>query len=194
MAQETFDLSTSRLRLRQLILADAGALFAYRSLPEVARYQSWQPMSRDEAETFLRGSEETRLFQSGCWFQIAVCLPSGELIGDVGVHFDPDGAQIELGYTLSPAYQGFGYAREAVSALLDFFLLAHGMHRAFASVDPDNTPSIRLLESLGFRKEAHHLLSFLARGVWHDDAVYAILSSEWRAKPSLPNGQPKNEP
>ena len=182
MEQEVFLLQTPRLTLRLLRLSDAEAFFAYRSLPDVALYQGWEPQSLEEATDFLVKNASAIPFAPDAWMQLGVCLASGELIGDVGVHFYFDGKQIELGYTLSPAFQGFGYAREAVKGLLDCFLVSRKMHRAFASVDPENTRSIRLLESLGFRKEAHHRQSYLARDGWHDDAMYAILADEWRAR------------
>jgi RimJ/RimL family protein N-acetyltransferase len=182
MEQKIFTLHTPRLMLRPLIPADAEVFFAYRSLPEVARYQGWEPMNLEEANEFIVKNTSTPAFTPDTWMQLAVCLPGGELIGDVGVHFYYDGHQVEFGYTLSPAFQGFGYAREAIKSLLDYFLLSRGMHRAFASVDPENVRSIRLLESLGFRKEAHHISSYLAKDGWHDDASYALLAEEWRAR------------
>lgn len=182
MEQEVFLLHTPRLTLSLLNPADAEAFFAYRSLPEVALFQGWEPQNLEEATDFLVKNASAIPLVPDAWMQLGVYLASGELIGDVGVHLYFDGKQIELGYTLSPAFQGFGYAREAVNGLLDCFLVARGMHRAFASVDPENARSIRLLESLGFRKEAHHRQSYLAIDGWHDDAVYAILADEWRAR------------
>lgn len=184
MENEIFKLHTPRLILRPLIPADAEAFFSYRSLPEVALFQGWEPQNLQEATDFLVKNASVIPYESDAWMQLAVCLASGVLIGDVGVHFYYDGQQVEFGYTLSPVYQGFGYAREALKGLLDYFLLARGMHRAFASVDPENARSIRLLESLGFRKEAHHISSYLAKDGWHDDAAYALLADEWRAHAS----------
>lgn len=182
MEQDIFLLQTPRLTLRPLTPADAEAFFAYRSLPEVALFQGWEPQTLAEATDFLVKNASVLPFENDAWMQLGVYLASGELIGDVGVHFYFDGKQIELGYTLSPAFQGFGYAREAVKGLLDYFLVSRGMHRAFASVDPENVRSIHLLESLGFRKEAHHISSYLAKDGWHDDAMYAIIAGEWRAR------------
>lgn len=183
MEQELFLLHTPRLTLRLLTPSDAEAFFAYRSLPEVALFQGWEPQNLTEARDFIVKNGSAIPFAPDTWMQLGVYLASGKLIGDVGVHFYFDGKQIELGYTLSPAFQGFGYAREAVGGLLDYFLVSRGMHRAFASVDPENARSIRLLEALGFRKEAHHVSSYLAQDGWHDDVVYAVLADEWRAHP-----------
>ena len=114
MEQEVLKLQTSRLILRPLIPSDAEAFFAYRSLPEVALYQGWKPMNLEEANEFIVKNTSTPVFTPDTWVQLAVCLQGGDLIGDVGVHFYYDGQQVEFGYTLSPAFQGFGYAREAI--------------------------------------------------------------------------------
>ena len=51
--------------------------------------------------------------------------------------------------------------------------------RIIASVDPRNTVSIRLIERIGFRKEAHFKESYYLRGEWVDDLIYAKLKEEW---------------
>ena len=61
-----------------------------------------------------------------------------------------------------------------------------GKHRAFASVDPRNAPSIALFERAGFRKEAHHVESLWLMGEWVDDVILALLAREWRAQVAAP--------
>jgi len=97
----------------------------------------------------------------------------------MGIHFIEDNYQAEIGYTLSPAFQGKGYAIEAVKAILDYLFSKLKKHRITASVDPDNIKSIRLLENVGFRKEAHFIKSFRMNDQWYDDCIYAILTEEW---------------
>ena len=54
-----------------------------------------------------------------------------------------------------------------------------GKRRIIASIDPRNESSIRLVERLKFRKEAHFKESILINGEWVDDLVYAVLKDEW---------------
>lgn len=63
----------------------------------------------------------------------------------------PDPAEVWIGYVFNPRYQGFGYATEAVDALVAW-LIARGTRRVFGNCYVDNTPSIALLERLGFRE------------------------------------------
>jgi len=86
--------------------------------------------------------------------------------------------QAEIGCTLSKNYQNQGYATEALGAMIEYLFLTLNKHRIIASVDPRNTASIRLIERLGFRKEAHFKESYYLRGEWVDDIIYAMLRTE----------------
>jgi RimJ/RimL family protein N-acetyltransferase len=176
-------IETDRLVLTQLHASDADALFAYRSLPEVARYQGWAPVAVEDAVGFIGSMESVAFDSPGTWFQFGIrSRESGELVGDLGVHFLEDGEQVEIGFTLAPSWQGRGLGTEAVAGLLDHLFGTLGKHRVFASVDPRNTPSLRLLRRLGMRQEGHYVQSVRVRGEWTDDIVAAILASEWNLR------------
>ncbi|MGB7538915.1 MAG: GNAT family protein, partial [Anaerolineales bacterium] len=55
-----------------------------------------------------------------------------------------------------------------------------GKDRIYASVDPRNKPSIRLLERVGMRKEAFLPASMVIRGELVDDLVYAVKKADFR--------------
>lgn len=174
-------LASRRLELKDLSPADAPALFAYRSLEEVARFQSFRPASEEEAAAFILGNPAA-FGEGGRWSQLGVFL-EGELIGDLGARFfGPGGLQAEIGYTIAPARQGKGYGKEAVARLLDFLFRDLRKHRVAASLDPGNLASIALLESLGFRREGLFLKSVLVEGEWADDLCCALLAKEWEAR------------
>ena len=175
--EQHFPIKTERLLLRPLIQADAKEFFSYRSLPEVGLFQSWQPATMKEVQAFLLENESASFGTLDAWYQLAICLPDGLLIGDIGLHTMAHD-QLELGYTLSPMFQGMGYATEAVRAIVHEAFTRWNTHRIIASVDPDNHASIRLLERLGFRKEAHHIKSYWMQGKWADDCIYAMLREE----------------
>jgi RimJ/RimL family protein N-acetyltransferase len=176
-------IATARLILDPLTAPDAAALFAYRSRPDVFRFQSWEPSRLVDAEDFLARLTDVEFNTPGTWFQLAVRLrESGVLVGDLGVHFLEDGAQVEIGFTLAPEAQGSGLGTEAVTGLLDYLFGSLGKHRVFASVDPRNEASVRLLRRVGMREEAHFVESLQFKGGWADDLVFAILKSEWDAR------------
>lgn len=174
------DISTDRLLIRTLEMKDKEEFFKYRSMPEVYQYQSLRPTNISEIEEFINRNNTVCLNAANLWMQLAVCLNNGQMIGDIGIHFLDDD-QAEIGYTLSPDYQGNGYAQEAVKAVINFGFTELKKHRITASVDPDNIKSIRLLERIGFRKEAHFIKSFHMNDQWYDDCIYALLEDEWNS-------------
>lgn len=175
-------METARLLLRKFTPADAPALAAYRSDPEVSRYQSWEsPVSTEEAErlaaTFSAGDP-----RDPGWFQYAVERRDAPgLIGDVGVCRNEDGRQAELGFTFAPEFQGRGYATEAVARMVEFLLVEERLHRVSAACDGRNARSAKLLERVGFRREGHLVQSTWIKGEWTDDVLFGLLASEYRA-------------
>lgn len=174
----------ARCLLRPLRDTDLEAFAAYRSDPEVARYQSWSPpFSIERARALLDSVRAAPFGTPGTWYQIAIADPGTDaLLGDCALHFLEDGQQIELGFTLARAHQGRGLVREAVTALLDHVFGALSRHRVFAVTDARNESAIRLLTHLGFRREGHFLQSVFFKGAWGDEMLFACLAAEWKAR------------
>jgi RimJ/RimL family protein N-acetyltransferase len=173
-------IQTARLSIRYFTSADAPALAAYRGLPVVAIYQSWQSFTLTDATNLISSMTTDHSPVLGEWFQLAVALKDSDtLIGDLGLHLQPQ--QAEIGFSFDPHYWGRGLASEAVTALLHYLFADLALHRVYASTDPRNTGSIKLLEGLGMRREAHHRESLWFKGTWADDLIYALLRSEWLA-------------
>jgi aminoglycoside 6'-N-acetyltransferase len=142
---------TDRLRLRRSVPGDAAAISRYRSDPAVRRYQGW---GETDAATVRRQIEEMagRLpGEPGGWVQFTVEeRDGGALVGDVGLSpADEEPGVVKVGYTIDPAFQGRGYATEAVRALIDyaFDTLGADLVRAYASAE--NVPSHHVAENAG---------------------------------------------
>lgn len=84
----------------------------------------------------------------------------------------------EIGYKFDHAYHHQGYAKEAVAKALEIAFHDLELHRVFARVMPENTPSIRLLESLGFVQEGIERGCTQIQGVWQDHIRYAMLAED----------------
>jgi RimJ/RimL family protein N-acetyltransferase len=177
-------LQTPRLTLRRFRAEDAALFLEYRNNAAVARYQSWTGCTGPEAKAFVESMAGAVWGTPGAWFQIALEERlTGALAGDCACHFlKNESAGVELGFTISPAYQRRGYASEAVAALLDFLLRRAGYRRVTASTDPRNLPSVRLLRKLGFALEAHEKQSLLLKGEWCDDLRFALSREAWQAR------------
>jgi RimJ/RimL family protein N-acetyltransferase len=164
--------------MRQISQADKIEVFKYRSDKETNKYQGWIPKTIEDVEVFI-GKISTQINVPDTWFQFVIIEKiSEQIIGDLGIHFIDD-EQAEIGCTLSKDFQNKGYATEALTIVIDYLFNELNKHRIVTSIDPGNTPSIQLVERLGFRKEAHFVESLLINGKWVDDIVYAILKREW---------------
>src|SRR5712692_7279584 len=130
-------LETTRLRLRHFRDTDLPLFMAYRNDPEVARYQSWEGISKSEACTFIREQREIQPGVPGQGFQIAIELKeTGVLIGDCYfIVNELDNRQAEIGFSISRAYQGQRFATEAVSCFINYAFLTFNLHRIIAITD-----------------------------------------------------------
>lgn len=183
LIQQPFQqLVTERLILRRFAMSDLSDLLGLRSDPELLRYQSWEAQDEAAIRSFLTAMAMATLGEPGKWFQFAVTLrTNGELIGDCGLHLlAEDPRQGEIGYTFARAYQGQGFAQEAVDALLTYIFNQLDLHRIAAITDMRNMASIKLLERLGFRREGLTRQAFWNKGEWVDEYIYATLRSEWQ--------------
>ena len=179
------EIVTERLRLRPFQVDDLEAFVAYRSDPEVARYQSWDASySMTDAQSFLTSQRQLELGQPGEWLQLAIVdRRTGSLCGDCGVRVEIDPpATAEVGVTLAPSRQNEGLATEALAAVVTALFEQQGMHRVFAEADDRNAPVKRLLERLDFRCEARLVEADWFKGEWSTLCVYAILDREWQAR------------
>ena len=146
-------LLTERLRLRRSVPEDADAISAYRSDPEVNRTQGWERTDPESVRADIEEMSARAPGEPGGWVQFSVEeREGGGLVGDVGISpADGEAGVIKVGYTMSPAFQGRGYATEAVGALVAYAFEALGADVVRAYADADNTPSIRVAEKVGMR-------------------------------------------
>jgi len=92
------------------------------------------------------------------WSLRAIVLrePERTMIGYANFHGPPgvnDLARVgaaETGYTVFPAYRSRGFATETAQAMMDWAAREHGVREFVSGVTPDNAPSLRVNEKLGF--------------------------------------------
>ena len=184
------EITTERLLLRPFQTSDLEAFVAYRSDPEVARYQSWEPAySLADAELFLDSQRGLVFGQPGEWVQLAIVdRKTSALYGDCAVRVVTDRpATAEIGVTLAQTSQRKGLATEALTAVLTELFEQHGIHRVVAETDDRNLAVGRLLERLGFRCEARLIEADWFKGDWSTLRMYAMLNREWRDQTACSN-------
>lgn len=165
---------TERLILRRYTKEDIQDLFEYLSDKEVVRYEPYKPMTFDE-------TRENLAWRIGTDEMIAVELKdSHKMIGNVYMG-KRDFEALEMGYVFNRTYWGYGYAAESCNALVQR-AFADGVHRIYAECDPKNKNSWRLLEALGFQREAYLRKNVYfwkdetGKPIWKDTYIYAKLN------------------
>lgn len=103
----------------------------------------------------------------------------GKIIGTVSLRNITHGSynKCEIGYKLSSAYHGEGYAKEGISRVIQLAFTELDLHRIEAFCMPDNEPSINLLESLDFTLEGRLKKYALIRGRYEDHLLFSLLQS-----------------
>jgi ribosomal-protein-alanine N-acetyltransferase len=104
----------------------------------------------------------------------------GALAGTAGLwRWNQPHRWAEIGYDLLPEHWGRGLMTEALRPILRFGFEAMDLHRIEANIDPDNRASRRVLERLGFVREAHLRENWLYDGRFTDSAIYGLLRREF---------------
>jgi RimJ/RimL family protein N-acetyltransferase len=172
-------METARLRIRPMTVDDAEGMHLVYADEEAMRWWSHPPHSSLD-ETRAKLAKNAAATDWRAW---AITLKGDDTaIGQLAAHEKRQGKVIEIGYSLARTHWGKGYAREAVSRLLDLLFREEGNRRVFADTDPDNTGSNNLLQSLGFVREG------VLRGEWEthlgvrDSFIWGLLAEEWAAR------------
>jgi RimJ/RimL family protein N-acetyltransferase len=182
-----YPLETARLVLRPFSPGDLGELYAFHSLPEVARFLYWEARDLEQVRQVLDAKMgQTALEDEGQVLALAVVLrETGVVVGEVSLQWlSRRHRQGEIGFVFHPGYQGRGLATEAAEVVLGLGFDGLGLHRVIGRCDALNLPSARLMERLGMRQEAHFVHNEIFKGAWGDELVYAMLEDEWRARVS----------
>lgn len=182
MSSDFPTLETPRLRLRELRPDDAPALFAIHSDAESMRWFGADPptelaQAEEMIAQFAAGRQQPQ--PSTRWGLEE--RASGRLLGSCGLfRLNRLWQTANVGYELGRQAWGQGYMREALSYLLPWGFEHLNLHRVEAQVHPDNTPSRRLLEGLGFVEEGRQRQAAAWGGQRHDVLHYGLLRPEFR--------------
>ena len=82
------------------------------------------------------------------------------------------------GYWIDVKYAGLGIIPTALALVVDHAFRSGGLHRIEVNIRPENTPSRRVVEKLGFREEAYHPRYLHIDGAWRDHIGYGITTED----------------
>jgi len=166
---------TPRLRLRPHRRDDLEHSFSLWTDPQVFRYISGKPSTREEIwARLLRYTGHWLWMRFGFW--AVEEKSSGDFIGEVGYaeqmrDITPSLIGMpEMGWVLRSTFHGRGYGFEAVHAAQNWFRANFPLSRTCCIIDSANAASIRLAEKLGFRE--------WQRTTYHGDPVTVFAHGE----------------
>ena len=174
-------LSGAEVELRELRISDAPSLFAMLTSEEVARFISPPPTTIEGFENFIAWTHRQRA--AGAYACFAVTLKGYHTaIGLFQVReLEPGFATAEWGFAIGSAFWGTGVFPASAAMVLEFVFDTLGVHRLEARAAVRNGRGTAALRKVGAVHEGLLRKSFLRNGEYLDQALYAIVSDDWRA-------------
>lgn len=186
-------LQSGAIALRPIRLRDARAL--ERELSDNRQWlQQWEahmpgtrPPSAIDGKATIRGLLEGARAGTGLPFAIEV---DGEFAGQLNVSSITWGAlqSATLGYWIAERFAGRGATPTATALATDYCLFELGLHRMEVCIRPENKPSVRIVEKLGFRFEGIRRRYIYIDSDWRDHLCFALVREEL-AEPVLQRWQ-----
>ena len=180
----TVTLKTPRLVLRRLTVDDAQNMYNNWATDEkVTKYLAWEPYTDIEKLREFIAKCVSEYDNPKCYHWVIEC--SGAIVGTINLHDIQDKPErCELGYCIGSKWWNQGIVTEAVGAVIRFSFEELNANKVCALHDTENIGSGRVMQKNGMKWEGvlreHKLRKDGTRG---DLACYAILKSEWRARP-----------
>jgi [ribosomal protein S5]-alanine N-acetyltransferase len=113
----------------------------------------WPPETLSDAlPLFLKWHEENPDWVGWlAWYAIRLDAAAPVLCGSAGFKGPPDeDGMVEIGYSMMPAHQRCGFAKEMVETLVQWAFAQPGVRCVEAETTVDNIGSVRVLERTGF--------------------------------------------
>ena len=177
------EIYTKRLVLRKFKESDYDDLYEFLSQLRDNEFEGYPGITYENGREHLRYRLDSEEFYAFALKEPSSDSGRGKVIGNIYCG-NRDYAAKEVGYIINEHYRGNGFAAEALDAVVAAAFRA-GAHRIFAECDPRNACSWKLLEKVGFRREAHFRQNIYfhkdadGKPVWKDTYVYALLRSDF---------------
>ena len=168
-------LKTKRLTIRHIVADDWKSIrdiWVDFNSSEYAKYDT--PHITEDANVQARIAKWAAANSGTEHMFFAICLDE-TVIGYIAFNIRENG--YEIGYCFHSAYHGKGYAKESHLALFDY-LKTLGITRFSSGTALNNTPSVKLLTSLGFPLVGQEKVSFYkdaeGNNIVFDDGIFEM--------------------
>lgn len=177
-------LETPRLWLKELNPEIYAWIFANGTDEELMQYLGMTP-SQLESEKFKVKNGMTTYRMTFKMFAL-VEKETGITVGRCALHnWFKEHRRSEVGYNMTQdSFKGKGFMKEALREIVRFGFEELDLNRIEALIGPTNTPSLRLVQGLGFIQEGILRQHWTVNGISDDSVMYGLLKSEWEANRS----------
>ena len=181
MANSIPTLSDGLVTIRPIRLRDARAL--ERELLENRSWlRKWEATNPYGAMSFdVKGSIRSLQANARAGLGLPFVIEyDGELAGQLNVSGLSYGSlsSATIGYWVSERFAGKNATPTAVALASDYCYFQIGLHRIEICIRPENEPSLRVVEKLGYRYEGLRRRYIHINGDWRDHFCFALVSDE----------------
>ena len=166
-------IKAERLLIRKFEFKDWEAVHEYTSDSDVMKYIPEGVFTEEDTRNFVNKNmgENAKNFP-------VILIGENILIDHIVFHKYFGEHTYEIGWVFNPKYFNKGYASEAAQATLKYGFKEMKLHRIIATCQPENTPSYRVMEKIGMRREGYFKKCIPHGNEWWDEYYYAILEEE----------------
>lgn len=172
-------LTTDRIILRRLVVEDGTEIFKLRSDDRVNKFLG-RPLavSYKEAQLFVQERNNKGIDNNEClYWGIVLKNNPTKIIGTICFwNFSNDRYIAEIGYELSPNFQGKGIMQEAIQLVIDFGELK--LETITAYIHAQNAKSLRLLEKCNFKPNSKDKCKSINEQELENIVIYAISNNK----------------
>ncbi|GAA5028822.1 GNAT family protein [Streptomyces siamensis] len=162
-------------------LADWRAVHSWASDARACRFQTWGPNSEAQTRAFVTDAVDAWAHTPQQRFSYAARV-EGDVVGMGELHVRSRGQrQGEITYVVHPQVWGQGLGTAIANELLTRGFEELDLHRIYATCDPRNRGSARVLVKIGMTWEGRLRHTALIRDGWRDSEMFSIVEDEWRA-------------
>ena len=169
------------MSIRRAREGDAALMAAWRTLPEVRRYQPFWPVPAAQLRRNIRRQSGFSLEEQRGRGVTWIIEAEGISAGWVSLrNVDWFAKSASIGFSIATWAQGRGIARRGVGMVLDLAFMPGRMQRVEADCDVDNERSRHLMEGLGFQREGRMRAFARMPEGRRDFYLYGLLRGDWR--------------
>ena len=176
----TISLESEILLLRRFVAGDSVTMFRnLYSDAEAMRFLPWEThLSIEQTEAHLAG------YVSGYahpeFYAWAIVPKSqNEPVGFIDTSIDYAINAVKVDYGIGKPWWYKGYASSALFLLIHFFFEEVGVNRIYATHDPRNPNSGKVMEKCGMKYEGTLRRTRFRKGEYSDRAMYAIIAEDF---------------